>query len=72
MAQKATLLSRLSSADLRLLQPHLKPVELPLRKVLEKRGKVIKTIYFPESGFASVVANGDERPIEVGLIGREA
>ena len=75
MAQKATqpnlILSRLSSADLRLLEPHLEPVELPLRKVLEQRGKVIKTIYFPESGFASVVANGDERPIEVGLIGRE-
>ena len=46
-------------------------VKLPLRKVLEQRGKVIKTIYFPESGFASVVADGDERPIEVGLIGRE-
>src|SRR3984893_19111570 len=75
MAQKATqpnlILSRLSSADLRLLQPHLEPVELPLRKVLEQRGKVIKTIYFPGSGFASVVADGDERPIEVGLIGRE-
>ena len=75
MAQKATkpnlILSRLTSADLRLLQPQLEPVELPLRKVLEQRGKVIKTIYFPESGFASVVANGDERPIEVGLIGRE-
>ena len=31
-----------------------------------------KPIYFPESGFASVVANGNsKRPIEVGLIGRE-
>ena len=66
MAQKATqpnlILSRLSSADLRLLQPHLEPVELPLRKVLEQRGKVIKTIYFPESGFASVVADGVSVP----------
>ena len=48
MAQKATqpnlILSRLSSADLRLLEPHLEPVDLPLRKVLEQRGKVIKTI----------------------------
>ena len=75
MAQKATqsnlILSRLSGADLRLLQPHLEPVDLPLRKVLERRGKPIKAIYFPDSGFASVVANGDSRPIEVGLIGRE-
>ena len=70
MAQKATqlnlILSRLSGADLRLLKPHLKPVDLPLRKVLERRGKPIKAIYFPDSGFASVVANGDGRPIEVG------
>ncbi len=75
MAQKTTqpnlILSRLSGADLRLLQPHLEPVDLPLRKVLERRNKPIKVIFFPESGFASVVANGDGRPIEVGLIGRE-
>src|SRR4051794_39828532 len=31
-----------------------------------------RTIYFPESGFASVVANGaSEHPIEVEIIGRE-
>ena len=65
------ILSRLSEADFALLEPHLEPVDLPLRKVLERRAKPIKAIYFPESGFASVVANGDKRPIEVGLIGRE-
>jgi CRP-like cAMP-binding protein len=69
--QQNLILSRLSSADFRLLQPHLEPIDLPMRKVLERRGKPIKAIYFPESGFASVVANGDSRPIEVGLIGRE-
>ena len=69
--QQNRILSRLSSADFRLLEPHLEPVDLPMRKVLERRGKPIKTIYFPESGFASVVANGHSRPIEVGLIGRE-
>jgi CRP-like cAMP-binding protein len=66
------ILSRLSPADLALLQPHLSAVDLPLRKVLEGRGKVIDYIYFPERGFASVVANGEgQRSIEVGLIGRE-
>ena len=70
-SQANLILARLLSADLKLLRPHLEPVDLPLRKVLERRGKPIKYIYFPESGFASVVANGDERPIEVGLIGRE-
>jgi len=65
------ILSRLSKSDLQLLEPHLEPIDLPVRKVLERRGKPIKAVYFPETGFASVVANGDTRPIEVGLIGRE-
>jgi CRP-like cAMP-binding protein len=69
--QQNLILSRLASADFRLLERHLAPIDLPMRKVLERRGKPIKTIYFPESGFASVVANGNVRPIEVGLIGRE-
>jgi CRP-like cAMP-binding protein len=65
------ILSCLSEADFALLEPHLEPVNLPVRKVLERRGRPIKAIYFPESGFASVVADGGKRPIEVGLIGRE-
>ena len=65
------ILSRLSKSDFKLLDPHLEPTELPVRKVLERRGKTIKAVYFPETGFASVVANGDTRPIEVGVIGRE-
>jgi CRP-like cAMP-binding protein len=66
------ILSCLSPADLALLEPHLSAVDLPLRKVLERRGKAIDYVYFPEHGFASVVANGDgHRSIEVGLIGRE-
>lgn len=69
--QKNLILARLDPADFALLSAHLEPAELPLRKVLEKRGQAIKTVYFPESGFASVVANGGTRPIEVGLIGRE-
>ncbi len=40
--------------------------------MLERPHRKISSVYFPESGFASVVANGsDKRPIEVGLIGRE-
>ena len=66
------ILSRLSKTDFGLLAPHLEAVDLPVRKVLERRQRPIRAIYFPESGFASVVANGaDKRPIEVGLIGRE-
>jgi CRP-like cAMP-binding protein len=69
---KNLILSRLSNADFQLLEPHLEPADLPLRKILERSGKPIKAVYFPDSGFASVVANGaSQRPIEVGLIGRE-
>ena len=65
------ILSRLSKSDFKLLEPCLEPTDLPLRKVLERRGKPIKAVYFPETGFASVVANGSGRPIEVGVIGHE-
>ena len=41
-----------------------------MRKVLEQKGRPFKAVYFPEDGFASVVADG-KRPIEIGVIGRE-
>ncbi len=72
LSHKNLILSRLSNAEFQLLEPHLEPADLPLLKVLERSGRPIKTIYFPDSGFASVVANGSSKhPIEVGLIGRE-
>jgi CRP-like cAMP-binding protein len=58
--------------DLALMAAHLVRVDLPLRRQLEGRSKPIEHVYFPESGFASVVADSaSERGIEVGLIGRE-
>jgi CRP-like cAMP-binding protein len=70
-SSKNLILSRLAKGDLALLQPCLEAADLPVRKVLERGGKPIKIVYFPESGFASVVADGGKQPIEVGLIGRE-
>lgn len=64
------ILARLSRADFRLLEPNLEPVELPVRKQLQPRNKRIDHVYFPESGIASVVANG-EHALEIGIIGRE-
>jgi CRP-like cAMP-binding protein len=64
------ILSSLSRADFRLLEPHLERVDLPVRRHLEERDMRVEHVYFMESGFASVVANG-ERNIEVGMIGRE-
>jgi CRP-like cAMP-binding protein len=64
------ILSRLSRADFRLLEPHLQVVDLPVRKPLVTRNRRIEHVYFPESGVASVVADG-EPAIEIGIIGRE-
>ena len=66
------MLESLSTDDFDLLEPHLESVTLGLRKSLERPNRRIETVYFPEGGFASVVAvqsNGKE--VEVGLIGRE-
>ena len=66
------LLASLSSSDRGLLQAHLQPVTLALRQVLEKPDKRVHAVYFPEAGFASVVAvQTDDTQVEVGLIGRE-
>ena len=66
------ILSRLSREDFGLLEDHLEPVDLPLRRSLEGRKRRIEHVFFLESGFASVVANGSAKQgIEVGIIGRE-
>ena len=64
------ILAGLLPADLGLLEPNLEPVDLPVRKQLHPRTRRIEHVYFPESGIASVVANG-EHEIEIGIIGRE-
>jgi CRP-like cAMP-binding protein len=65
-------LSRLSREDFELLVPNLQAIDLPVRKALEARKRRIESVYFIESGFASVVADGSNKPsIEVGIIGRE-
>lgn len=66
------ILLSLSQKDLALLEPDLESTDLPLRHHLEGRNRRIEYVYFPDSGFASVVANGESsRQVEVGLIGRE-
>jgi CRP-like cAMP-binding protein len=70
-AQQNLVLSRLSPPDLALMEKYMEHAHLPVRKVLERRDRRIHAVFFPESGYASVVADSDKRPIEVGLIGRE-
>jgi CRP-like cAMP-binding protein len=70
--QPNLVLSRLSGTDFRLIEADLEDVDLPVRKMLERPRRRIESVYFPESGFASVVATGaGMKPIEVGIIGRE-
>jgi CRP-like cAMP-binding protein len=66
------LLASLADGDLALLEPHLEFVTLGLRKSLERPDRRIDAVYFPEAGFASVVAvQSSGKEVEVGLIGRE-
>ena len=66
------LLAAMSATDLALLRPHLQPVTMPLLKDMERPNRRIETVYFMETGIASVVAvQPDETRVEVGLIGRE-
>jgi CRP-like cAMP-binding protein len=66
------LLASLSTNNLKLLEPHLVSVTLGVRKTLERPNRRIEAVYFPESGFASVIAiQSNGKQVEVGLIGRE-
>jgi CRP-like cAMP-binding protein len=53
-----------------LLDPHLEPVDLPVRKRLVGKHQRVEHVYFPDKGIVSVVANGNNA-IEVGIVGRE-
>jgi CRP-like cAMP-binding protein len=66
------LLAAMAETDLALLQPHLRPLKLPLRYDMERPNRRIEAVYFIEAGFASVVAvQANEARVEVGLIGPE-
>jgi CRP-like cAMP-binding protein len=66
------ILVRLPREELQLLKPDLEEIDLPVRKMLAAANKPIEHMYFVGQGFASIVANGeDRRQIEVGMIGRE-
>ena len=69
---KNKVLASLTPDDFKRLQPHLELVELPNRKILEVRNRRIESVYFLESGLASmVVSGGSQHAIEAGIIGRE-
>jgi CRP-like cAMP-binding protein len=66
------LLAALPADDLARLRPRLEAVELPFRQVLHAPGKPITSVYFPETGYVSMLTymeDGDAA--EVGMIGPE-
>jgi CRP-like cAMP-binding protein len=65
------LLQALSADDFGLLQPHLTPVSLPVRHMMQAPDRPIEAIVFPESGMGSILAGSDSQQIEVGIFGRE-
>lgn len=67
---KNRLLRQLSAIDVDLLGS-LEEVDLPVRTPLETAGRAIDFAHFVEDGVISVVMDGGQKPIEVGLIGHE-
>jgi CRP-like cAMP-binding protein len=66
------LLHKISLEDWDLIGPHLEPVTLKDRQVIEVPAKPIAHAYFLEAGVASVVAvDAQDHRIEVGVIGFE-
>ena len=66
-------LKSLSAGDFAQLAPDLEIVELQFRQRLQEMNRLIKHVYFPESGLASIVAMSgrDRRQAEVGIVGQE-
>ncbi len=69
---KNRVLLNLTPADLRLFEPHLERVEIPLRYAIETPNKPISHVYFVENGIVSLTTMGPKRlPIEVAVVGYE-
>src|SRR5262245_1547144 len=65
-------LAALNEREALVLAPHLEAVELPARRTLERRGKLIEHVYFLDRGVAALSVDAKSlRPVAVGLIGRE-
>jgi CRP-like cAMP-binding protein len=66
------LLAALPPEALGQVWPRLEPAELPFRRVLHAVGEPVEAVWFPETGYVSMLAyleDGDAA--EVGVVGRE-
>jgi CRP-like cAMP-binding protein len=72
ISRKSTLLATLPEDSRHLLLAHLEPITCELRRVLVESGQPMHSVYFPTSGWASMIRRlSDGRSAEVGLVGRE-
>jgi CRP-like cAMP-binding protein len=71
--RRNAVLDHLSEKDFALLEPSLQKVELTFRKRLQSANRKIETVYFAESGLASVIAvgGGERKQAEAAVIGYE-
>ena len=66
------LLASLSVADLKLLEPHLKPLELQQHKVLFEAADSVAAVYFPYDAIVSLVVTlSTGEAIEAAMVGRD-
>ncbi|MCW3473214.1 Crp/Fnr family transcriptional regulator [Limobrevibacterium gyesilva] len=66
------ILDSLLQPDFERIQPHLEPVSLPVRHVIESPGQEVTSAYFVTAGMLSVVHTlKDGSSVEVGIIGNE-
>jgi CRP-like cAMP-binding protein len=49
------LLASLSAADLKLLEPHLRPLDFQQHKILFEAGDSVSAVYFPYDAIISLV-----------------
>lgn len=66
-----SLLSSFSATQQALLQARGERVDLALRDVLSEPGERIKHVYFPQSGYVSMIAPLQGGKVEVGMVGSE-
>ena len=71
-APRNRLLAALPAEELARIWPELKPIEVGVREILIEADRPIKSVFFPETGWASMLALlSDGRSAEVGLVGSE-
>jgi CRP-like cAMP-binding protein len=66
------LLASLSAADLKLLEPHLRPLEFQQHRILFEAGQSVSAVYFPYDAIISLVVTlSTGELIEAAMVGRD-